>query len=112
MHAWIDLKGNFGLANFEGNVTEGTPEGKIKLSTYSLRYCSSCKKPFTIVENLKICPKCNSDLLTGREVLERVINRERCWKIELPPFKNKSFALACPKCEIGSMSYTQYFLMD
>jgi len=137
MYAWIDENGNFGLANVDRGITEGKPEGKSFPAWYSIRYCPQCGRTYTVVsgnrygislkkehlfqssgekwvvyDNIKECPMCQIPLLTGREVLERVINRDQFRRNDYPPLEDLTCALKCPRCREDYLLYEKYFRMD
>ncbi|TFF97142.1 MAG: hypothetical protein EU547_05090 [Promethearchaeota archaeon] len=66
----------------------------------------------SILNNNEYCPKCGIKLQQGKEILDQLINREKCWKFDLPPLKSKEKALMCPICKKDYLYYNKFWLAD
>lgn len=134
---WIDSEGNLGRAVIDGTIL-GDPKGESHFITYDTMLCIECGKVYhslgenthgidvkpeqfmeetkwniSVLVGKEICPKCNIKLKHGREVLNLVSNREKCWcKFELDPDFKEQEALKCPDCKDGLLIYDQFWRAD
>ncbi|MHA1149958.1 MAG: hypothetical protein ACTSR8_17105 [Promethearchaeota archaeon] len=71
------------------------------------------KHPITILVDTNRCSKCNIELMHGREVLNLVKNREKCWSVfDIDPNLTEKDMLKCPKCKIDYLIYEKYWRAD
>ena len=65
-----------------------------------------------ILVNEDFCPECQVELLQGQDVLELVINREKCRRWNLVPLETEKKALKCPQCKEDYLLFEQFWLAD
>ena len=134
---WIDNEGNLGRAVINGTIL-GKPKGGYINIWYDERLCTSCGKIYHVVDgdthgidlkpqqfmeemgrnisvlvNANECPECKIKLKQGREVLNFVINRDKCWKpFDLNLDLTKDDMLKCPKCKNEFLLYDKFWRAD
>lgn len=126
---WVDERGNFGRRVHPDGAIMGKPEGEWEPVKYIEKLCMSCNGKYTVltgnvrsypvkplqtphgesielhlVDNASTCPVCKSSMYSGRELLDNVINRDRCSKFMLARLPSTS-SLKCPKCKAEYLRY-------
>jgi hypothetical protein len=126
---WVDERGNFGHSKQPEGTNIGKPEGAWEPVKYIEKLCLACNGKYTVlsgnvrsypvkplqvvapgtqeihvVDNTSTCPVCKSAMFSGRELLDRVINRDRCSKFMLSRIPT-AVAAKCPKCKVDYFRY-------
>ena len=139
-YGWIDIKGNFGRTVIGSDTNLGEPEGEAYNIWYDIKLCTNCGNVYYTIEgdthgikvkqkqdikeenvfipdvfilvNEDFCPECQVKLLQGQEVLELVINREKCRRWNFVPLESEEEALKCPQCKEDYLLFDQFWLAD
>lgn len=126
---WVDERGNFGRRTHPDGAVIGKPQGEWEPVNYLEKLCLACNAKYTVlsgnvrsypvkplqvpsggteeihvVDSTGTCPVCKSPIYSGRELLDRVINKDRCSKFMLARLPSTS-AIKCPKCKAEYLRY-------
>ncbi len=126
---WLDEHGNFGYSSKQGGSVIGNPTGQWEPVSFVEKLCLACNgtyivlsgnsrsypviplqpigpdaKEIRVTDNASNCPACKLPMYSGRELLDHVINRDRCSKFMISRIPSSS-AVKCPACKEEYLRY-------
>lgn len=138
LRGWIDREGHFGRSTVFDDILND-PEGEKFSIWYDEKLCLLCNRVYSVIsgntygvsikeeveiqeedtrihmrllDNSDECPKCKETLLSGQEVLNKLVDRERNWLFKLPPLPEGVLPIICPLCKSDCLHYKNFWRTD